>query len=373
MATPSFILGIAAIFAALLMIQTQGAATAQSSDPYLVDAEGTALDIVEVGVGETLEVTVQGLQVGDEIAQILFNRVDNDYLDGNVRLNDMLFVFDAATSDTEIRVRQGIPTVDADTVNGGLVFTITGKAMRAAVGNLDLREGHIGVQVIRGGQPLNELTANIQVVVTSLKAVGSIPQQSLAVEQARSVNLSDKFTAPAGADLSYKATVARTGIVRPSIQGSNVRLVGLEEGRTEVTVTATDSNGNTVAQTFTVRVSGLIPVEPTNTPRPPTATPTPILVPTVHPSPTPTNTPVPPIPTNTPTPEPTVGPEPTAEPTVAPTNTPVVAEPTSPPEPDGGGIGIGGIMIGLIALVLLGILAFFLLRRRGGDDGGAPA
>ncbi|MCY4576252.1 MAG: hypothetical protein OXC55_06620 [Chloroflexi bacterium] len=142
MATPSLILSIAAIFAALLTIQTQGAATAQNSDPYLVDAEGTALDVVEVGVGETREVTVQGLQVGDVIAQILLGRADNDYLDGNVRLNDMLFVFDAATSDTEIRVRQGIPTVNTDAVNGGLVFTITGKAMRAAVGNLDLRGSH---------------------------------------------------------------------------------------------------------------------------------------------------------------------------------------------------------------------------------------
>ncbi len=190
---------------------------------------------------------------------------------------------------------------------------------------------------------------------------------NLAVDQIKSVSLEGEITDP------VSVSVDRPGIVRATLQGSTVRLVGLAEGRAEVEVRGTASNGETPTHTLIVRVSGEPPVVPTNTPIPPTPVP-----PTVTPPPA-TETPVPPtatppIPTNTPEP-PTATPPP-PEPTateVPPTNTPVVVEPTAPPEePDDGGIGIGGIIIGLIILALLGVVAFFLLRRRGGDDGGAP-
>lgn len=195
----------------------------------------------------------------------------------------------------------------------------------------------------------------------------TLPDVRLAVDGVRLVNLSSNIGTDASLD---SVDVDRPGIVRATIQGSNVRLVGLGEGTTKVTVSVT--NGSSPQFAFTVRVSG---APPADTPTPiPTATAT--MVPTPVPTAPPTNTPTPtprPVPTNTPTPEPepTATPEPTNTPPPAPTAPP---EPTATPEPeDEGGVGIVGIIIGLLVLAALGAGAYFIFSRRGGgDDGPAP-
>ncbi len=200
----------------------------------------------------------------------------------------------------------------------------------------------------------------------------SLPDISLSLDgPTQRVSLGGAFDAPAGVTLSYSVDVERPNIVGAIIQGSDVRLRALAEGRTDVTVKASATRlGFTISasQTFTVRVSGQEPTaEPT--PPPPTATPIPEVtaVPATA-TPEPTATPRP-VPTNTPTPEP----EPTATP--EPTNTSVPPAPTTPAEPtatpeteDAGGLGIGAIIGGLVVLALLGIGAFFLLRRRGDEN-----
>ena len=347
------ILGIAAIFAAFLTIQAMPPAQAQTEAQCETRLETLGSVLVCGAAGS------ESLEVDDTQVRITFFAVEGAdsyefYTGGDFGTDHDRFMLSDPPE--------------------GLLFDGTATALVTASGE-PLSPGTYKVSIV--GSLLTdstmETTVNLTIVVLqTLKANGMIPQQNLAVDQTRLVPLGDRFTAAEGADLTYTVTVARGGIVRATLQGSNVRLVGLGEGRTEVTVTATDSNGNTAMQKFTARVSGAPPVLPTNTPIPPTPVPpTPI-----PPSPTPTAvppTPTPPIPTNTPEPtaEPTATPEPTA--TTAPT--PPTAEPVEPtptPEPEDGGIGIGGIIIGLIVLALLGVLAFFLLRRRGGDDGGAP-
>ena len=202
------------------------------------------------------------------------------------------------------------------------------------------------------------IIAAFLVVQTLTPVAAQTDQQvNLSVDQVRLVPVEGN---PSSVD------VDRPGIVRATIQGSNVRLVGLAEGRATVTGML-DGGGN---YTITVRVSGQPPVDT------PTPEPTATLVPTAEPEPTATPTPRPtatprPVPTNTPTPEPeptaTPEPEPTA---VPPTATSAPPPPTATPEPEEGGIGIGAIIGGLVVLVLLGIGAYFLLRRRGDENGG---
>lgn len=212
------------------------------------------------------------------------------------------------------------------------------------------------------------LILGIVAIITAFLAVQTLTPAAAQMNQ-ENVNLSVDQVRLVSVEGATSVDVDRPGIVRATIQGSNVRLVGLAEGRATVTVTR---DGNMGDYTITVRVSGDPPAEPTATPLPPTATPTP--APTVGPeppTPTPTATPRP-VPTNTPTPEPeptaTPEPEPTA---VPPTATSAPPPPTATPEPeDEGGIGIGAIIGGLVVLALLGIGAYFLLRRRGEENGG---
>ncbi len=198
----------------------------------------------------------------------------------------------------------------------------------------------------------------------------NLPDISLSLDgPTQHVSLGGAFDAPAGVTLEYSVEVARPNIVRAIIQGSDVRLQALAEGRTDVTVTASATRlGFTVSasQTFTVRVAGQEPTaEPT--PVPPTATPPPVATVPPTATPEPTATPPPPVPTNTPTPEPepTATPEPTP---VPPTATSAPSTATPPPDDEGDGIGIGAIIGGLVVLALLGLGAFFLLRRRGDEN-----
>jgi len=111
-------------------------------------------------------------------------------------------------------------------------------------------------------------------------------------------------------------------------------LATLLDGQHVITLSARDSEGNTM----TASVSIFVGATPTNTPTPtPTATPTSTNTPTA--TPTPTNTPTATLtrtltPTNTPTATPTETPTPTATPTATPTETPTpTATPTERPTP----------------------------------------
>ncbi len=329
------ILGIAAVFAAFLMMQATAPAVAQDeptnlnteANPTITTTDPLTTYILVLDVGETRTFPVMG---GDD------------------------------------------PDIPTDRVTGGEAISFSWADDRTSITFEGVAEG-VTTLSINGTDRAQ--WADLAITVRHAVTAGTIPQQNLAADTIRSVSLASGFTtSPPGQQLSYSTPdIDRPGIVRVTIQGSNVRLVGLEEGLTSVSITAT-VDGKPYAQatlTFRVRVSGEPPADPTATPIPPTPVPPTPIPPTATPTAVPP-TPTPPIPTNTPepptaTPEP---PEPTATP--APTNTPVVVEPTATPEPDEGGLGIGAVIVGLIILVLLGVGAYFLLRRRGGDGGAPP-
>lgn len=125
--------------------------------------------------------------------------------------------------------------------------------------------------------------------------------------------------------VEFSASSSNTIVATVTVDDDSVMVTGESGGTAEITVTATDADGNRVSRVVNVTVSG--PVAPT-----PTHTPTATLAPTATHTPTPTATPTQPPQNQQPAPVPTATFTPTATPTVTPTptNTPVPVEPTPP-------------------------------------------
>ena len=371
-ATRYIILGIAAFFAAFLMVQAAGPApsAAQVTTPLTVecatpepeaDADKDPIPNCAITTDNTATYTVTVLDnLKGTVANLTEAAADatppGADLGAELELagtNEGLFVLSGP--DEENDDARTLDLAGDNQLEGGEEYTVmlvTGEGDDATTtatikitANKNLKKGRTQqtIPLSAGGAPRN----------LDLKP------------------LFDQNTKGDKENITYSATFSRRNVVRQSpnpVNGSNLRLAGIAEGLTDVTVTADPDRGASETQTFQVRVTAppAEPIEtpiptatvaPTATPRPATATPRPA---TPTPRPVPTNTP-------TPTPEPTATPVPTNTP--APTNTPVVVEPTATPEPeDEGGIGIVGVIIGLIILVALGLLIFFLLRRRGQSD-----
>ncbi len=84
--------------------------------------------------------------------------------------------------------------------------------------------------------------------------VALIPAQTVAVGQARAISVAGHFQDPDGDSLTYDATTGDPNIVTAAASGSDVTLTGVAEGRATATVTATDPDGLSVAQSFSVTV-----------------------------------------------------------------------------------------------------------------------
>ncbi len=91
-------------------------------------------------------------------------------------------------------------------------------------------------------------------------AVDSIAARIVAVDRADSVDVSPYFTDPDGDSLTYAATVSDSAVVAASVAGSAVVVTGLAKGEVEVTVTATDDEGLSAEQRFTVTVPNRPPI-----------------------------------------------------------------------------------------------------------------
>ena len=228
----------------------------------------------------------------------------------------------------------------------------------------------LAVQFAAAPSPAAAQTTN---TCTTLSQGPELSDVRVGVGGTRNISLANAFTGEgADCELEYSVSTSRPNIIqRPVISGTNLRIVGVQGGRVEVTVTASDKGhaDSNAEQKFMVTVEEAVP---TATPTPtPTATPTPTPTPRPTFTPTPTATPLPPVPTATPTPEPTATPVPPTATPVPPTATP---RPTATPEPEVAGIPLGTIIIGLILLAIIGVGAYLLLRRRGQqEDGEGPA
>ena len=85
-------------------------------------------------------------------------------------------------------------------------------------------------------------------------AVGTIPEETVEVGEAVTVDLSSYFEDPDGDALRYTASPSGSGVVRTSVAGGILTVTGLAKGTTDVTVTATDSDGLSATQTFQATV-----------------------------------------------------------------------------------------------------------------------
>lgn len=374
-ATRYIILGIAAIFAAFLMVQasagTPSPVGAQNGTPSPTPTacEGGECTI-ETGEANYTVSVLDNLDKGDTVATLTASAgTGADKFASSPAVTFEIKTEGDDADDDDFGADHALFMVEALATPANTKHDL--KLKTDTVLQVD-RTYEVTVKLTQGA---TTATATIEITANpNLTKKGTQPTIALAAGGApRNLNVANLFTTTNDVDITYSASFSRRNVVRQSpnpVNGSNLRLAGVGEGLTDVTVTAKPDRGASATQKFQVRVFASAVVEPTETPIPPTATPTPAPA-TATPTPVPpTPTPPPPVPTNTPTPTPEP-PTPTATPP-APTATTPPAPPTAtpPPEEPGDGIGIIGIIIGLIVLAALGAGAYFLLSRRGqGDEG----
>lgn len=101
-------------------------------------------------------------------------------------------------------------------------------------------------------------------------AQGSIPDQRLYEGAAETLDVEPYFTDPDSESLTYSVASGDDSVATAAVSGSVVTIRGLVAGRVEVRVTATDPEGLTADQDFTVRVEAVAAPPP---PPPPVAPP----------------------------------------------------------------------------------------------------
>ena len=85
-------------------------------------------------------------------------------------------------------------------------------------------------------------------------AVDSIAAREVMVDHAHTLDMSPFFGDPDGDPLTYAAAVSDEAVVEATVDASTLTLTGLAKGAATVTVTATDDEGLTASQSFTVTV-----------------------------------------------------------------------------------------------------------------------
>ncbi len=84
--------------------------------------------------------------------------------------------------------------------------------------------------------------------------VGSIPGQTLAVDQTNTVDVAPYFSDPDGDALTYVASGSNASVISASVSGSTLTIVGVAAGSATVTVTASDPGGLSTQQSVSVTV-----------------------------------------------------------------------------------------------------------------------
>ncbi|WP_423927927.1 Ig-like domain-containing protein [Candidatus Palauibacter sp.] len=91
------------------------------------------------------------------------------------------------------------------------------------------------------------------------QAVGTIPEQTLSVGEAATVELSSYFSDPDGDALSYTAASSNAAVAGVSVSGSSVVVTAFARGAVTVTVTARDPQGLLAQQRFQLTVPNRAP------------------------------------------------------------------------------------------------------------------
>ncbi len=86
------------------------------------------------------------------------------------------------------------------------------------------------------------------------EAAGSIPGQTIAVDQTATVDVAPYFSDPDGDPLTYLASGSNASVISVSVSGSTLTIVGVAAGSATVTVTASDPGGLSAQQSASVTV-----------------------------------------------------------------------------------------------------------------------
>ena len=86
--------------------------------------------------------------------------------------------------------------------------------------------------------------------------VGKFPELTVARNERLTLPISSYFSDPDRDALTYSATTSDSRIATATASGSSVRLTGVAEGQTTLTLTATDPDGLTATQTSRLKVAG---------------------------------------------------------------------------------------------------------------------
>lgn len=87
------------------------------------------------------------------------------------------------------------------------------------------------------------------------RAVGTIPDQTLAADEEHRIDVSGYFTDPDDDALDYSATSSDRSVASVAVSNDAITLTGEAEGTATITVTATDPGGLTAVQPFKVQVA----------------------------------------------------------------------------------------------------------------------
>ncbi|WP_419933779.1 Ig-like domain-containing protein, partial [Candidatus Palauibacter sp.] len=119
-----------------------------------------------------------------------------------------------------------------------------------------LKRGTATVTVAARDADSLEATVSFEVTVPNRPpaVVGEIRAQTIFLGEAATVDVSAAFGDPDGDPLTFEASSSDTAVVRASSSGSEITLEGLGRGDATVSVTARDTHGGEVDQSFEVAV-----------------------------------------------------------------------------------------------------------------------
>ena len=204
----------------------------------------TATDPGDLSVTQSFIVTVTGGNRAPEAAEPIPNQ---NVEVGAEAMVDVSGAFtdpddDALTYAAESDAT-GVATVDV----AGSVVTVTGVALGSATVTVTATDpGDLSV------------TQSFMVTVTGVnrapEATSTIPDQNVEVGAEVTVDVSGTFTDPDDDMLTYTAESDAMGVATVDVSGSVVTVTGVALGSATVTVTATDPEGLSAAQSFMVTV-----------------------------------------------------------------------------------------------------------------------
>ncbi|MYB98809.1 MAG: hypothetical protein F4X60_09665 [Gemmatimonadetes bacterium] len=253
--------------------------TARSSNTRVarVSVSGSTVTITAIAKG-TADVTVtatddEGLSATQAFESTVPNRSpepEGTIPDETVEVGDPVTVdlspyfTDPDGDDLTYTARSSNTRVATVSVSGSVV-TITAVAR----GTADLTATATDSEGLSATQTFESAVPNRQP-----EPVGTIPDETVEVDDEATVDLSSYFTDPDGDDLTYTARSSNTNVARVSVSGSTLTITARATGRATITVTARDPGGLTATQRVRVTVEqgnrapqpvGTIPAQTLNT------------------------------------------------------------------------------------------------------------